>query len=50
MEDDGEFGSDTFAKTKLCQKKLGFTGKDVDGVVGKNTIAKAKAYKKQVSP
>ena len=50
VEDDGKFGSDTFAKTKLCQKKLGFTGKDVDGVVGKMTIAKAKAYKKQVSP
>lgn len=50
VEDDGKFGSDTYAKTKLCQKKLGFTGKDVDGIVGKKTIAKAKAYKKQVSP
>ena len=50
VEVDGKFGSDTFAKTKLCQKKLGFTGKDVDGIVGKKTIAKAKAYKKQVSP
>jgi hypothetical protein len=47
---DGKFGKITKAKTILAQKKFGFTGKDVDGIVGKKTIAKAKAYKKQVSP
>lgn len=46
LESDGSFGKITEDKTKACQKKLGFTGKDVDGIVGPNTIKKAKAYKK----
>ena len=47
---DGKFGGITKTKTIAAQKKLGFTGKDVDGIVGSKTIAKAKAYKKRVSP
>ena len=46
LKADGKFGGITRTKTIAAQKKLGFTGKAVDGIVGKNTIAKAKAYKK----
>lgn len=46
LESDGSFGKITEDKTKVCQKKLGFIGKDIDGIVGPNTIKKAKAYKK----
>ena len=48
LEADGKFGSITLKRTKTAQKKFGFTGKDIDGIVGKNTVAKAKAYKKAV--
>ena len=47
---DKVFGAKTEEKTKAAQKKFGFTGKEVDGIVGPNTIKKAKAYKKQVNP
>ena len=47
---DKKFGGITKSKTIAAQKKFGFTGKDVDGVVGAKTIARAKAYKKKVSP
>ena len=50
LKADGKFGSITADKTKAAQKKFGFTGKDVDGIVGPKTIKKAKAYQKQVSP
>lgn len=50
LEADKKFGGITKAKTIAAQKKFGFTGKDVDGIVGAKTIAKAKAYKKKVSP
>lgn len=50
LEVDKKFGGITKAKTIAAQKKFGFTGKDVDGIVGAKTIAKAKAYKKKVSP
>ena len=50
LKADGIFGKITQEKTKAAQKKLGFTGKAVDGIVGPKTIAKAKAYKKQVTP
>ena len=50
LDADGKFGGITKTKTIAAQKKLGFTGKDVDGIVGSKTIAKAKAYKKRVSP
>lgn len=46
LKADGKFGGITRTKTIAAQKKLGFTGKAVDGIVGKNTIARAKAYKK----
>ena len=46
LKADSVFGSITQDKTKACQKKLGFTGKDVDGIVGPKTIARAKAYDK----
>ena len=46
LKDDGDFGGVTEGFTKDCQKKLGFTGKDVDGIVGTKTIKKAKAYQK----
>lgn len=49
LEDDGVFGNTTEKLTKDCQKKLGFIGKNVDGIVGSNTIKKAKAYKKTAS-
>lgn len=48
LKADGVFGKDTLSKTKACQKKLGFTGKDVDGIVGANTIKAAKKYRKAV--
>ena len=50
LDVDGKFGGITKTKTIAAQKKFGFTGKDVDGIVGSKTIAKAKAYKKRVSP
>lgn len=50
LDADGKFGGITKTKTIAAQKKFGFTGKDVDGIVGSKTIAKAKAYKKRVSP
>ena len=50
LQVDKKFGGITKSKTIAAQKKLGFTGKDVDGVVGAKTIARAKAYKKKVSP
>ena len=50
LKADGKFGGITRTKTIAAQKKFGFTGKDVDGIVGSKTIAKAKAYKKQVLP
>lgn len=43
---DGKFGGITRNKTIAAQKKFGFIGKAVDGIVGSKTIAKAKAYKK----
>ena len=43
---DGDFGKNTKKYTKAAQKKFGFTGKDVDGVVGPKTIKAAKAYRK----
>lgn len=46
LKADSIFGSITREKTIACQKKLGFTGKAVDGIVGPKTIAKAKAYDK----
>ena len=46
---DGVFGKNTRKYTKAAQKKFGFTGKDVDGVVGPKTIKAAKAYKKPSS-
>lgn len=46
LKADSVFGSTTKEKTIACQKKLGFEGKDLDGIVGPKTIAKAKAYKK----
>ena len=46
LKADSVFGSVTKEKTKACQKKLGFTGKAVDGIVGPKTIEKAKAYSK----
>lgn len=49
LDVDGSFGGITRTKTLAAQKKLGFTGKSVDGIVGSKTIAKAKAYKKPVS-
>lgn len=49
VEDDGKFGLITETKTKAAQKKFGFTGKDIDGIVGPKTIKKAKAYKKTVA-
>lgn len=48
LKDDGDFGGITEGFTKECQKKLGFTGKDVDGIVGAKTIKKAKEYKKPI--
>ena len=48
IEPDGDFGKLTKKYTKKAQKIFGFKGKDVDGVVGTKTIAKAKAYKKPV--
>ena len=42
LKADSIFGSITREKTIACQKKLGFTGKAVDGIVGPKTIAKAK--------
>ena len=50
LQVDKKFGGITKAKTIDAQKRFGFTGKDVDGIVGAKTIAKAKAYKKKVSP
>ena len=50
LKADSKFGGITRTKTIAAQKKLGFTGKDVDGIVGAKTIARAKAYKKKVSP
>ena len=50
LKADGKFGPITAEKTKAAQKKLGFTGKAVDGIVGPNTLKKAKAYRKQVNP
>ena len=47
---DGKFGGITLSKTIAAQRKFGFTGKDVDGIVGPNTLKKAKAYRKQVNP
>lgn len=35
-----DFGKATFDKTKAWQKKVGFTGKDIDGVVGPKSWAK----------
>lgn len=49
LKADGKFGSITTTKTKAAQKKFGFTGKDIDGIVGPKTIKKAKAYQKPVS-
>ena len=46
LKADSIFGSITREKTIACQKKLGFTGKDVDGIVGPKTIARARAYDK----
>ena len=46
LKADGKFGGITRNKTIDAQKKFGFTGKAVDGIVGSKTIAKAKAYKK----
>ena len=40
---DGDFGMATLSATKDFQSKVGITA---DGVVGKTTIAKAKAYKR----
>ena len=48
IKPDGKFGQITADKTKACQKKFGFTGKNIDGIVGPKTIKKAKAYKKTV--
>ena len=45
---DGKFGGITKSKTIAAQKRFGFTGKNVDGIVGSKTIAKAKAYKKAI--
>ena len=45
---DGKFGGITKSKTIAAQKKFGFIGKNVDGIVGSKTIAKAKAYKKAI--
>ena len=50
LKADGKFGDITVDRTKAAQKKFGFTGKNVDGVVGPNTIKKAKAYRKSVTP
>ena len=50
IKDDGKFGTLTESATKNAQKKFGFSGKDVDGVVGSSTIKKAKAYQERVSP
>lgn len=47
LEEDGDFGSKTEKATKVFQKTEGFTGNEIDGIVGKNTIAKAKKYKKE---
>lgn len=38
---DGYFGDDTVTATKSFQESVDFTGKDVDGMAGKDTIAKA---------
>lgn len=38
---DGYFGDDAVAETKAYQKSVGFTGKDIDGMAGKDTVAKA---------
>ena len=46
---DGDFGKKTHSITKKAQKKLGFSGKAVDGIVGPNTLKKAKAYVKKNS-
>ncbi len=35
---DGDFGENTSAAVKAFQKSIGFTGKDIDGVVGIKTI------------
>lgn len=43
---DGDFGENTEKYTKAAQKKFGFTGKDVDGIVGPMTRKAAKAYRK----
>ena len=50
LKADGKFGNITVDKTKAAQKKFGFTGKNVDGIVGPNTIKKAKTYRKSVTP
>lgn len=36
---DGDFGDETVAAVKAFQKRVGFTGEDVDGVVGPKTRA-----------
>lgn len=42
---DGKFGGKTRAAVKDFQKKAGFTGKAVDGIVGDNTIEALSNYK-----
>ena len=49
LDADGDFGKHTKKITKKAQKKFGFKGKSVDGVVGPKTIAAAKKYKKPVA-
>lgn len=49
IEADGDFGKATKKYTKKAQKAFGFKGKDVDGVVGTQTITAAKKYKKAVA-
>lgn len=42
---DGDFGPATKSAVMAFQKKVGFTGKDVDGVAGPKTIAELNRYK-----
>ena len=40
---DGQFGPGTQKAVIEAQKRLGFTGADIDGIVGPNTIKKFKS-------
>lgn len=43
---DGVLGLNTYNAIKIFQKKVGFTGSAIDGLFGKNSLAKAKTFKK----